>query len=58
MPDRDFNLGHDELIVECPQGEADKVKALLEEEMEKVVELAVPLTADAGVGQSWGEAKA
>lgn len=49
---------HDELIVECPQGEADKVKALLEEEMEKVVELAVPLTADAGVGQSWGEAKA
>ncbi len=49
---------HDELIVECPQGEADKVKALLEEEMEKVVELAVPLTADAGVGRSWGEAKA
>ena len=49
---------HDELIVECPQREAEQVKLLLEEEMEQVVALAVPLTADAGVGRSWGEAKA
>ncbi len=49
---------HDELIVECPQREAEQVKLLLEEEMEQVVKLAVPLTADAGVGRSWGEAKA
>lgn len=49
---------HDELIVECPENEKDTVKALLEREMEGVVKLAVPLTADAGAGKSWGEAKA
>jgi DNA polymerase-1 len=49
---------HDELIVECPEGEQEQVKALLEREMEGVVHLSVPLTADAGMGKSWGEAKA
>ena len=49
---------HDELIVECPQEEAEQVKRLLKEEMEGVIQLAVPLTAEAGVGRSWGEAKA
>ncbi|MGN1004690.1 MAG: DNA polymerase, partial [Oscillospiraceae bacterium] len=48
---------HDELIVECPEEEQDTVKALLEREMEGVVSLSVPLTADAGAGKSWGEAK-
>ncbi|MGN1004325.1 MAG: DNA polymerase, partial [Oscillospiraceae bacterium] len=49
---------HDELIVECPEEEKNAVKALLEREMEGVVKLSVPLTADAGAGKSWGEAKA
>ena len=48
---------HDELIVECPEAEADKVKALVIEEMERVVSYSVPLTADAGVGKSWFDAK-
>ena len=48
---------HDELIVECPEGETERVKALLDEEMEHVVELAVPLTAEAHAGRSWAEAK-
>ncbi len=48
---------HDELIVECPQEEGQAVKALLEREMEQVAQLSVPLTAHAGVGRSWGEAK-
>ncbi len=48
---------HDELIVECPADEAEKVKALLEEEMEGVYELAVPLTAEAHSGENWLEAK-
>ena len=47
---------HDELIVECPEAEAGEVKDLLTEEMEGVVALAVPLTADAHVGRSWAEA--
>ena len=48
---------HDELIVECPEDEAERVKALLTEEMEGVYDLAVPLTADAHSGKNWLEAK-
>jgi len=48
---------HDELIVECPVDEVEKVKALLTEEMEGVYQLAVPLTAEAHSGENWLEAK-
>ena len=48
---------HDELIVECPEDEAERVKALLAEEMEGVYALAVPLTAEAHSGKNWLEAK-
>ena len=48
---------HDELIVECPEGESDRVKDLLEREMEQVVELALPLIAEAHAGKSWAQAK-
>ena len=47
---------HDELIVECPQEEADTVARLLTQEMEGVAQLAVPLTAEAKVGQTWAQA--
>ena len=46
---------HDELIVECPEGEAEQVKALLQEEMEGVAALSVPLIADAKAGRTWAE---
>ena len=49
---------HDELIVEAPEDEAEKAAQLLSEEMENAVSLAVPLTADAGTGKTWYEAKA
>ncbi|MDD3347180.1 DNA polymerase I [Oscillibacter sp.] len=48
---------HDELIVECPEGEAEKAAKLLAEEMEHVVSLSVPLTAQAHWGKNWLEAK-
>ena len=48
---------HDELIVECPESEAETVAKLLTEEMENVVRLSVPLTADAHWGKNWLEAK-
>ena len=48
---------HDELIVECPEAEAEQVAKLLEKEMENVVHLSVPLTAEAHWGQNWLEAK-
>ena len=47
---------HDELIVECPEGEAEEVAALLQREMEGVAQLSVPLTADAKAGKTWAEA--
>ena len=46
---------HDELIVECPEGEAETVKTLLKEEMEGVMALSVPLVADAKAGKTWAE---
>ena len=47
---------HDELIVECPAEEADSVKRILKEEMERVVQLSVPLTVDAKAAHNWAEA--
>ena len=47
---------HDELIVECPEEECEKVKGLLKEEMENAAHLTVPLIADAETGHSWSEA--
>jgi DNA polymerase-1 len=48
---------HDELIVEAPQDEAMRVAMLLQEEMEKAVELSVPLVAEASIGETWYDAK-
>jgi len=48
---------HDELIVECPFAQAETAAALLAEEMERVVTLSVPLTAEAQSGRSSLEAK-
>jgi DNA polymerase-1 len=47
---------HDELIVECPGEEAERVQQILTEEMENVAKLAVPLIAEAHIGHSWAEA--
>ena len=48
---------HDELIVECPEPQAEAAAKLLEEEMEQVAHLSVPLTAEAHWGRNWLEAK-
>ena len=47
---------HDELIVECPDSEAERVKEILTREMENAAALSVPLTVDAHIGHSWAEA--
>ena len=47
---------HDELIVECPEAEAQRVRDLVKEEMEAAVSLAVPMEVDAKTGKDWGEA--
>jgi DNA polymerase I len=48
---------HDELLVEAPDDEVDKVKEILKREMESAVQLDVPLVADVGVGNNWMDAK-
>ena len=49
---------HDELIVEAPEEEAERVAALLTEEMQGAAKLSVPLVAEAKTGKTWYEAKA
>ena len=44
---------HDELIVEAKESDAEKVAALLKEEMENAVKLSIPLTADVNTGKTW-----
>jgi DNA polymerase-1 len=46
---------HDELILECPESEAEQVKVLLKEEMPRAVELRVPLQVSVESGYRWGE---
>jgi DNA polymerase-1 len=48
---------HDELLLECPPEETDRLTGLLREEMEGAMELDVPLTVDLGTGGNWLEAK-
>ncbi len=48
---------HDELIVECSAGDAERVKELLIREMENCVSLSVPLTVSAAVGETWYDCK-
>ena len=48
---------HDELIVETPYDEEEKVKSILKSEMENAVKLDVPLVVDMETGHSWYDAK-
>lgn len=49
---------HDELIFEAPIAEAERAAGMIKEEMENVVgiKLKVPLIAEVGIGDNWGEA--
>lgn len=48
---------HDELILNVPLDELEKVKAILKMSMENAYELAVPLKIDMNTGVSWYDAK-
>lgn len=48
---------HDELIVEAPKEEAEKVRDIVVQEMENVVDYSVRLLSDAHIGDNWYLAK-
>lgn len=47
---------HDELLLEVPPEEIDRVRGILVEEMENVIKLSVPLTVECNYGKTWLEA--
>lgn len=47
---------HDELVLEVPEDELDRVRASVPELMASVAELKVPLLVETGVGGNWDEA--
>jgi DNA polymerase I len=47
---------HDELVFEVSLAELDRVKPLVMAEMERAVQLDVPIKVDVGVGRNWFEA--
>jgi len=48
---------HDEVVVEVPESERDKARALTEDAMETAYPLSVPLEAHIAFGDTWGGAK-
>lgn len=48
---------HDELVVECPEKQAKEVAKLMEEVMENVVKLCVPIKVEVGIGDNWAASK-
>lgn len=48
---------HDELDFECPVNEVERLTAMVRDVMEHVVDLRVPLIAEASTGITWAEAK-
>ena len=46
---------HDELIVECPENQAEEVAKIMKTSMESVTQLTVPLKVSVEIGKRWGE---
>ena len=47
---------HDELVVECPEEEAELVCEILKKSMSGIASLSVPLVVEVKTGYSWAEA--
>ncbi|MPM54765.1 DNA polymerase I [bioreactor metagenome] len=48
---------HDELILNVKENELEEVKQIVKDEMEKVLDMKVPLEVDTNMGKTWYEAK-
>ena len=61
MKSRNLNGGiviqvHDEILIDCPEGESDVIEEIVREKMTGAVEISVPLEVQVGKGKSWYEA--
>ncbi len=45
---------HDELMLECPDGELEQTRTVVQDVMENITQLAVPLITEAKSGINWG----
>ena len=48
---------HDELVIECPDAEAEIIKKILHDIMENIVSWDIPMAVEVGIGKNWLEAK-
>jgi len=46
---------HDSILIECPEGQAERVAKLLKDKMEHIYDLPVKLKVDITTGKNWGE---
>ncbi len=44
---------HDELLFDVPEDKGEQLRAMVKNEMENVIQLSVPIVADAELGQNW-----
>lgn len=47
---------HDELILETPENELEKITSIVIQKMEGVIKLSVPITVEAKSGNNWDSA--
>jgi DNA polymerase-1 len=47
---------HDELVLEVPEGELERVREGVRERMQDVAQLDVPLVVELGAGEDWDKA--
>jgi len=48
---------HDELVIECPDTEAEIIKKILHDIMENIVSWDIPMAVEVCAGKNWLEAK-
>lgn len=46
---------HDSILIECPEGDADNIAAMLKDTMQNVYKLPVRLDVDVTIADNWGE---
>jgi len=48
---------HDEVLLDCPEGEIEKTSQVVQDEMRKAYKISIPLETDAAWAKNWGSLK-